>query len=600
MNRLLYLTLVIASAPGLISAQEVPSSVETIVVTATRTSRVMDQLAAPVILIDRATIERSMAVDLGDLLKFHAGLDVARNGGPGQPSSVFMRGTESNHTLVMVDGVKINPGTAGGAALQLLSTELVERIEIVKGPRSSLYGSEAIGGVINVITRGQAGQDGFSASMGSGRYNTRDGSAEGRISGPAGTLGGGISWMKTDGYPVLTDTTMDRGHDNRSVTLFGSTDVAGATLSSRHWSTEGRTEYLDYFLAPLDQDFRNQVTSLELHAGPAQAWQTTASLSRTIDEVRQNQSPDFFITDRDALDWQNDFQLDLHTLTAGAYLSREDTRALSFGTAYDVSTDVNAVYLQDQLALERHDLVGAVRHTEHETAGAHNTWNLDYAFKFTPRLRLTAGLGTGFRAPDSSERFGYGGNPLLQPETSTNTELGVSYRPDQNHEFWLRAFNNDIDNLIEYVIVDVTTYEGVNRNVARARIKGLEAGYQYRGESWQVRAEAISQDPRDMDNDDLLLRRARQTLTASLVRNFGRHELGLDLLATGQRMDFGYPEATFLPGYALLNLTGRMVLGGHWSLTAKLENLTDRRYQTVAGYSTSGRGVYLSLNYKSL
>jgi vitamin B12 transporter len=217
----------------------------------------------------------------------------------------------------------------------------------------------------------------------------------------------------------------------------------------------------------------------------------------------------------------------------------------------------------------------------------------------SPRLRLTAGLGTGFRAPDSSERFGYGGNIDLQPETSANVELGASFRPDPGQELWLRAFNNDIDNLIEYVIVDFNTFEGINRNVARARVRGLEAGYEYRSGDWLFRAEAIAQDPRDHDTDAQLLRRARQTLTSSLVRSFGRHEVGIDLLASGERKDFGFPEPISLPGYALINLNGRLALGNSWWLAAKMENLTDRDYQTVAGYTSPGRGVYLSVNYRS-
>jgi vitamin B12 transporter len=593
------LVFTLVSIPSLVAAQDKLENIETVVVTATRTTRTLDQLAAPVILIDRSTIERSMARDVADLLKFHAGLDVARNGGPGQPTSVFMRGSESNHTLVMIDGVKINPGTAGGAALQQLSPELIERIEIVKGPRSSLYGSEAIGGVINVITRGQSGQDGVTGSMGGGSYATRDASVEGRISGSAGVLAGGASWVTTDGFPVLTDSTLDRGHDNRSITIFGSTRLAATTISARHWATEGNTEYLDFLLAPLDQDFRNQVTSLELDAAPNTSWQTSVAVSNTIDEVRQNQSEDFFITDRNALDWQNNFQLNEHLLTAGAYLSAEDTRAMTWGSGYDVSTSVNAIYLQDQFTVDNHDLVAAVRYTDHETAGAHSTWNLDYAYNLSPRLRLTAGLGTGFRAPDSSERFGYGGNIDLQPETSANVELGASFRPDPGQELWLRAFNNDIDNLIEFVIVDFNTFEGINRNVARARVRGLEAGYEYRSGDWLFRAEAIAQDPRDHDTDAQLLRRARQTLTSSLVRSFGRHEVGIDLLASGERKDFGFPEPISLPGYALINLNGRLALGNNWWLAAKMENLMDRDYQTVAGYTSPGRGVYLSISYRS-
>ena len=592
------LLLAILSVPAVVCAQEPTENIDTIVVTATRTSQAADRVSAPVIVIDRATIERSMATDLADLLKFHAGLDIARNGGPGQPTSVFIRGTESNHTLVMIDGVKINPGTAGGAALQQISPEMVERIEIVKGPRSSLYGSEAIGGVINIITQRKA-TSGMWASLGAGRYGTRDASFDGRIAGESGSMGASVSWMETDGFPVQTGSELDRGHSNRTANLFGEIAIGQALLSIRHWDARGNTEYLDFFLAPLDQDFRNQASTLQVETAVSDAWQTSVMLSRVVDELDQNQGSDFFITERDTLDWQNDFQAGKHLVTAGAYLSSEDTRALSFGTGYDETTDINAIYLQDQIRSGAHDLVAAVRYTDHETAGSHDTWNLDYAFSVSPALRLNAGAGTGFRAPNSSERYGYGGNPDLLPETSTNLELGASYQLDPTQKVWARAFNNEIDNLIGYVILDFNTYEGINQNVARARIQGIEAGYEYIGQDWRLRAEAVSQKPEDRDTGETLLRRAEQSLSATLVRKFAAHELGLDMLATGERMDYGFPSATRLPGYTLFNLTGRVSLARNWWLQGKVENLLDKQYQTVSGYTTSGRGVYLSVNYRS-
>ena len=150
----------------------------TVVVTATRIETPLSEVIAPTLVIDRDTIERSGANDAGELLRFHAGLDMGRNGGPGQPTAVFIRGAESNHTLVLIDGIRINPGTIGLPPLQNIPPDMIERIEIIKGPRSALWGTDAIGGVINVITR-RGSRDGWSTEVGYGDYDTRKASLNG-------------------------------------------------------------------------------------------------------------------------------------------------------------------------------------------------------------------------------------------------------------------------------------------------------------------------------------------------------------------------------------------------------------------------------------
>ena len=147
---------------------------DTIIVTATRTEIPLSDSLVPVTVITRADIELSLATDLAELLRFEAGIDIARSGGAGQSTSIFLRGTESNHTLVLIDGVRMNPGTLGGAAIQNIAPELIERIEIVKGARSSLFGTDAIGGVINIITR-RVDSEFIEASLGSGSFDSLSG-----------------------------------------------------------------------------------------------------------------------------------------------------------------------------------------------------------------------------------------------------------------------------------------------------------------------------------------------------------------------------------------------------------------------------------------
>ena len=210
-----------------------------IVVTATRTAQIADESLASVIVIDRAQIAQSQAADVAELLRGHAGLDIGRNGGPGQPTSLFMRGTESNHVLVMVDGVKINPGTIGGAALQNIDPELIERIEIVKGPRSALYGSEAVGGVINIITRrAVTGLDG-NAYVGAGRYGTRKAGAGLHKGGGDYRAGIDIGYTDTAGFPTRTASDIASAYDNRSLNVYGGKTFGDNHVELSHWQAGG-------------------------------------------------------------------------------------------------------------------------------------------------------------------------------------------------------------------------------------------------------------------------------------------------------------------------------------------------------------------------
>ncbi len=575
-------------------AEDAPETFDNFIVTATRTSIAVEDALVPVIVIDRETIDRSLATDVAELLRFHAGLDIARNGSPGQTTSLFLRGTESNHTLVMIDGVKINPGTIGGAALQNISPDVVERVEVVKGPRSSLYGSEAIGGVINVITRRADSGPYLDGRVGAGRYDTRDLNLSAGLDSERGSVSLNASWFDTDGFPTLVTDDTDRGYDNVSLSFAGTMGAGPVDIGLEHWQAEGTTEYSDFFANPVDQDYENRATTLELSGRPSGQWQTRLRLSRIVDDIDQNQSDDFVETRRNTLDWQNDLSLGTNqVLTAGLYVSREDTESLSFGLGFDEDTDVEAVYVQDDITLAAHRLLLAARYTDHETFGTELTWNVEYGFDVSPATTLTAGVGTAFRAPDSTDRFGFGGNPDLDPESSTNIELGVRHRFNQRQSLRVSAFQNDIDDLIQFVITDPMTFAGENRNVEEARIQGIEAEYRYDGSDWSLRTEAIWQDPENRTDDMRLLRRAEQSLTLGVVKRLGTYEIGLDVLASGDREDF----AAELGSYMVANLTARVSLGEHWSVQGKVENLLDKEYQTAAGFNMAERALFVAVRY---
>ena len=582
---------IFALLPFSVSAADI-SAADNIIVTATRTEISASDATVPVTVITREDIELSLASDLSELLRFEAGLDIGRNGGPGQATSLFMRGTESNQTLVLIDGVRINPGTIGGAALQHIAPEVIERIEIVKGARSALYGSDAIGGVINIITRRTESSFAEGALSG-GSFNSVAGNFAGGIKGENGDVGITLNYADTDGFAPRVESDIERGYENFSANLYGSRRFGRNEISIRHWRAEGVVEYLDFFLSPVDQDFENSATAVQLDSAIGEAGSSQLILSHMNDDIRQNQSPDFVESSRVSLDWQYNHSFEQHTLTGGVYLMQESAQALSFGTGFDEDTDVAAVFLQDQIRIGRHRAFLAARFTDHEDFGDQATWNAEYAVDLAPEWTLSAGLGRAFRAPDASDRFGFGGNRDLAPEISDQAQASVRYRPADRHTVTLELFANDIEDLIEFNFVT-----GTLQNIAEAEIRGAELAYEYTGEKSVLRAAFLNQRADDKATGARLLRRAEESLTLSYARNIGRHRVGMSALLSGDREDFGFPEPVKLDSYVLLNLTAEFALSRNLTLNARIENLTDEEYQTANNFRMQERSGFLELRYR--
>lgn len=567
---------------------DAPAELDPIVVTATRTPIAASESLVPVTVVTREQIERSLATDVLDLLRFEAGLDVARTGGPGQSAAVFIRGSESNHALVLVDGVRVNPGTIGGAPLQHLAPSIIERIEIVKGVRSSLYGTDAIGGVINVITRSADRRAETAARTGS--FDTRQMLLSLGSPLAGARIGADLDWSRTDGFPTYRDDGNDRGYDNVSANLHAAAPLGAGEVTLRHWHAGGTTEYSDFFRVPVDQDFRNAVTSLELAMPGGRYGDSRLIVSRLSDEIEQNQGPDYVESTRRTVDLQHTVLLgDAHTLMAGVYLVEEDAESLSFGLGFDEDTSIRALFLQDRIELGDHDLELAARYTDHSDFGGETTWNAAWGYRLGPRWRVSAGIGTAFRAPDATDRYGFGGNPGLSPETATEAQAVLRYMPSRDSALSIELYDKEIDDLIEFDLADFRL-----RNLEAAEIRGVQVTWEQRRDDWGLTVSAVRQQVRDAATDERLLRRAEKSASLTANRYFGRHVLGLSLIANGDRAGVG---GETMGGYLLTNLTARFALGESWRLTGRIENLLDRDYETAVGYNMAGRSGYLELGY---
>jgi vitamin B12 transporter len=581
-------TALLSAFASLAHASDISPS-DTIIVTATRTEIPLEQATVPVRVITRDDIELSLATDLAELLRFEAGIDIGRNGGPGQATSFFMRGTESNHTLVLIDGVRMNPGTIGGAAIQHISPEVIERVEIVKGARSALFGTDAIGGVINIITR-RADESHIEGGAGAGSFDSRSAFLSGGFGNENNQVGITLDWQDTAGFPPRVGSAIDRGYDNFSLNVHAAHDIGDGEIGLRHWRAEGNVEYLDFFLAPVDQDFRNSVTALQFDKQFAGRGTSKLIVSHMLDRIVQNQSDDFVESDRFSLDWQHTLAFTEHTVTAGLFAMRETAKTLSFGSGFEEDTDVAAVFLQDQWIRGRHRSFVAARLTDHEAFGTQTTYNVEYGYELTPDWTLRAGLGRAFRAPDATDRYGFGGNPDLDPEVADEFQVGLSYAPGGRHSADIEFYNNDIEDLIEF---DLATFTLVN--IDTAEIRGVQLGYEYLGDTFSLRGDLVRQRAENTSTGSRLLRRAEESFTLSYTQDIGRHKLGLSVLASGDREDFG---GVALPGYVVASLTGQVQISATLQLTARVENLFDTDYQTATDFRMQGRSAFVELKYR--
>jgi vitamin B12 transporter len=308
------------------------------------------------------------------------------------------------------------------------------------------------------------------------------------------------------------------------------------------------------------------------------------------DDITQNQSDDFVKSDRMSIDWQYGHAFTNHTMTGGLFVMEENASTLSFGSGFDEDTAVRAAFIQDQWSHDRHKTFVALRLTDHETFGNHVTWNAEYAYEISDSWTLNAGLGHAFRAPDATDRFGFGGNPALSPELADETQFGLRYAPGTGHSIDIEFYRNDIEDLIEF---DLQTFE--LRNIAQAEIRGAQLGYEYRGDRFVIRAELVKQSADNATTGERLLRRAEETGSLSYTQNIGDHRIGISVLASGDREDFG---GIVLDGYVLANLTGQIKLGDAWALHARIENLLDTEYQTAENFRMQERGGFIELKYR--
>lgn len=587
---------------------------EEVIVTATRIADRLERAIAHTTVITSEEIAASGAADVPTLLRREAGIEITQTGGLGSQSSAFLRGTNFNHTLVLVDGVRLGSATTGATALDQIMLDQIERIEIVRGPASSLYGSDAIGGVIQIFTRKGRGAPGLSVKAGVGGQDSSVlvASFGGEAANTRFNLGvsrratAGFSAIRPEFIPfpfVTTAADADRdGYRNATINA----NVAHAVAKGHEL---GASAF--YSTGNLDNDgtFSNlakpELAAYSVYSRSAftDAWQSRVSLSRGTDKLPvflNGAQVSRFRTDNTQLSWQNDFTL-AEAGTLSVALERLQQKVDS-DTAYTrTQRRANGVFAGYSGSLGGHSLQLSLRGDDYSDFGSHTTHFVGYGYAFTPAWRATASVGTAFRAPSFNDLFHPGffgmfvGNPNLRPERSRTGELGVQYTGGGQLAKAV-YFKSRMTDLI--AVASAFPFNVIN--VGRAENDGFELSYSGMIAGAEVKLSATVQDPVNALTGARLLRRAEKFGTIVADRQWGPWRAGVELRASGARQDIHI--ASFAPvtvgGYEVVNFVARYAFDKKTGIVVRIDNVFDRDYMLVHGYGTQDRRVFVTFGYR--
>jgi vitamin B12 transporter len=605
---LLCTTLALAAGPlqAQSGAPPEPSPLDTVTVTATRTPARIADTVAEVSVIERADIERATGRTLPELLARQPGLQVSSNGGLGKTSSVFIRGLESRHTLLLVDGVRLGSATVGTPAWDNLPLDTIERIEIVRGPLSSVYGSEAAGGVVQVFTRrGREGLHGnASATAGSNRYGQLGGGlqfGQGAIDGAvqfAHTQTRGFSSTNPRAQFGVHNPDADGFRQNTGSLRLGYQLSPDWRIEGMALESDGETHYDDGPGADSRARLRNGVQSLQASGRIAAGWQTRLRYGRATDvyDTLATASPFTPLgatrTEQRQLGWENTVATPLGT--ALALVERIEQDVSRPGAAYTVSQrTIDAVGLGLTGEAARHTWQAGVRHDSNSQFGGQTTGSAGYGFALAPAWRLAASYGSSFVAPSFNQLYFPGfGNPNLLPEEGRHGELSLRWASGGQsvRTAW-------IDNRIRGYIPSGP----LPVNVPRSRIDGLVVSYEGRWSGFVAGASYEHLDPRNAtegsaNNGNLLPRRARDALRAQGDWSFGQASVGATLAAFSERFEDAANRLR-MAGFTTMDLRADWALDREWTIGARLNNLAGKAYETAYGFNQPGREAYLTLRW---
>lgn len=579
---------------------------ETLVVTAARGEQRLADALRDVVVIPRDRIEQSGAISLAELLQRHAGVEFRGTGGPGQPSGLFLRGANAAQTLVLVDGLRVGSATVGTTSIEHIPLDLVERVEVVKGPLSSLYGADAIGGVVQVFTRAAAKPRLF-ASAGAGNSGEYRASAGFTAIEKEVTYSLSAGARQSDAPSATNDRAFCHDPDRDPYeNAFANAQVSwrwwqGEDITVAGFASRGKTRFdgcpgADGTFADDRNDQQLSGARVVSRSWFAPWWVSRLTLGQGRDKLEiRGSEPARFETRQDQVAWLNEFGTLLGPVVVGAEAVRQQVESDAAFTRN--RREVKSVFASANETWQGQRLEASVRRDEDDQYGGRNTGTVSYGAPWPGVGFVAMTAGKGFRAPTFYDLYGptsdfYRPNPDLRPERSESREVTVRTLPGVAWPGRLTWFDNRIEDLITYVFPTM-------ENVRRARIKGLEASVEGFVAGVKVRGSFTQQRPEDEDTGYRLQGRAERFGRLELEHVRGSWRFTAGVTASGDRYDSADESpATRLPGYAILDAAVRYRLDKRTVLELSGSNLADKRYEHAVGYEAPRRAVLFSIRFE--
>ncbi len=587
-----------------------------IVITASRTEQAQADTVSSVTVITKEDLKQQQPKSVTEALAATPGIQIRSNGGYGQESSLFLRGVSQDRMLVLVDGVQIGSATLGEVSLHHLPVDQIERIEVVRGARSSLYGANAIGGVIQIFTKQQNQEHSHAEiALSGGSNNAQQGAISISHSDGQSQLRANISHFTTDGFDIKPDQSDlgadDDGYTNSAIKLDAEHKVGKHTFLAGMQYTTGENDYDRAYLGyDADQgksiytnDAVNEFVYSSFYAGIESELSDNLTLKAKASHYKDDnqavlagEDQNSFITKTEKLELQATHYFDNELLLVAGFDYKKDDVSDSTQSYDEDTRDNKALFALLEKSGEKYQAALSARIDDNEAFGSFSTYGLDASYQLTPKAKITAGFATAFLVPTFNDMYWPNqGNPDLDPETSDTATLGLNFKPESHLSFDINLYQTQLDDMIAWAPDADGNWKP--SNVDSVRITGAELIANADLGNTQLTFNANLLDTEDKQEKKQLIYRAKQTANLRVNHTLNQLTLGFDAQFTGER----YTDAQNtdkLGGFTLYNLDARYLFSSQLDLSASIKNLTDKDYVSTKGYATAGRTVFGTFRYR--